>query len=74
MATSRQGECLGEQDWTDLGYEDAADHTAWCETWVWEQQLLERDAGSRGRTEDVCEGRAAAIPDMTCAAYDSLTW
>jgi len=74
VATTRQGECLGERDWAALGYEDADDYTAWCETWVWEQRLLERDAGSRGRTEDVCVDRAADIPDLTCEAFDALTW
>lgn len=74
VATTRQGECLGERDWADVGYDDAADHAAWCETWAWEQQMLERDAGDRGRTEALCDERADAVPDLTCDEYDALAW
>lgn len=73
-ATDRRAECLGERDWTDLGYEDAADYRAWCGTWVWEQRLLERDAGERGRTEALCAERSEEIPDLSCEDYDAITW
>jgi len=55
-------------------YEDAADHTAWCETWVWGQRLLDRDAGERGRVEEVCAERAESFPDATCDAYAEVDW
>jgi len=75
-ATDLQEACLEEDgvSWSDLGYRDAEDHMAWCETWVWEQRLLDRDAGERGRVEEVCEERAASFPDATCDAYADVEW
>jgi len=75
-ATALQGDCLAQQGrtWPDLGFADAAENTAWCHTWVWEQRLLDRDAGTRGRTETACEERASAFEDATCADYEAVDW
>jgi hypothetical protein len=76
LATDLQEACLDEDDlsWSDLGYQDAEDHVAWCETWVWEQQLLDRDAGERGRVETVCGERAESFRSATCEDYRDVGW
>lgn len=75
-ATALQGQCLAQEGrtWQDIGFQDAADHTAWCHTWVWEQRLLDRDAGQRGHTERVCEMRALEFQSASCAAYEDVAW
>jgi len=75
-ATAVQEECLAEEDraWSDLGYEDAADHLDWCHTWAWSQRLLARDAGEPGRASELCEARTEALEQITCEDYDALEW
>jgi hypothetical protein len=58
-------------DWSAAGYVDQADFLDACETWVWEQQLLEtRDlpATCADRT------RRYSAPAATCEEYTEDSW
>jgi len=63
-STQLYGACLDEWglDWVDAGYADAAAYTNSCDTWVFEEQRLDRDAGE-GDLEATCVVMDAALTD-----------
>ncbi|MFT7519440.1 MAG: hypothetical protein ACI9MC_001581 [Kiritimatiellia bacterium] len=83
-ASALLGTCLDAEDssWAALGYEDRTDYRDACTTWVWEQQLLERDQRRRGdlqgsgHVQSTCEERDTTLtaPDVTCDDYWSIDW
>lgn len=83
-AADLYGECLEDWGvaWADAGYDDEGDFRSSCETWAWEQRLLEEDAMDQGWTEDagavdrVCRRRADALSaeDAACDVYTDLDW
>jgi hypothetical protein len=83
-AAELYGGCLTDWgvDWAAAGYADVDAFTEACETWAWEQRLLEEDAIDRGRaeaegrTDAACEERETAFraEDAECTAYTELDW
>jgi hypothetical protein len=63
-ALERYEACMEERglEW-GMGWEDARDYRNWCETWTWEQGVLEHDG--------VCEDLRPTFTDGTCEDYDA---
>ncbi len=87
-AATLYGGCLADWGvgWEAAGYVDEDDFLGACQTWAWEQRLLEADAADRGLTEvggvdATCTDRAASFdaaaadPDaLDCNAYTGIDW
>lgn len=67
---ARWESCLSDWGvgWEAAGFESADDWQGSCETWVWEQELLARDASAPPSTvEDACADRAAIYSSGECS-------
>jgi hypothetical protein len=67
---ARWESCLADWGvgWEAAGFESADDWQGSCETWVWEQELLARDADAPPSTvEDACADRAALYETGECS-------
>lgn len=74
-ATSTYGQCLEEWglEWEDAGYRDAAGFQNACETWVWTEVQLRRDAQvdePARSVEATCESAAT----QTCSDVTGFSW
>ena len=84
LAAARQETCLedGGLDWSAMGYTDASDFDASCQTWLWELSLLEADATKQGDASAAGALRGTCIDWMamlqddrsTCAEVMELDW
>lgn len=88
-AATLYGGCLESWGlgWSAAGYADQADFLDRCQTWAWEERLLEAravrqgQAGAEGSVDATCTERdaaftaAAADPEaLQCAVYTDIAW
>ncbi len=75
-AASLYGACLEDwgADWAAAGYADGADFQDACETWAWEQRLLEDEAGQQGVVDATCLEREALFTEGTCEDFTAVDW
>lgn len=71
-AAERMPECLEEwgQSWSDRGYLNADDFDNACETWVWEESLLE----DRPLLDATCDSKRADWVNADCDAAATDAW
>jgi hypothetical protein len=70
------GACLDDWGvgWEAAGYADESDFVDACDTWAWEQAVLERDAGREGQLEATCEARRSRLEGGTCDDFTEIDW
>ena len=77
-AADTYGECLETQDldWSAAGYADRRDFIDACETWAWEQRVLEEAEDAPGRTDRACRQRTQTLHQGAppCETYAALGW
>lgn len=72
-----QADCLAQDGlgWEAAGYADEESFLGSCDTWVWEQLQLQRDAGyGRSELEAICDDRRATLEDGDCEALMLMDW